>query len=345
MTARRPRSTRDAILRGLARKARLIDAHTHVGIDPAQYARGDYPYGLSGEDLSLRLTAQGIDAAVCFPMVYSSYFRFRAFCHGRFVRDPGGTSAFPYEAENTGLCREIYEAFSGLAGRLLPFAFFDPARRPAEQAAFLRDLAVRYPLFGLKTATSYIQSDPRTMLKGGACLLDLAAELDVPLAIHTAVHPADPWADVFAMLEVVRARPDVRFDLAHTCRFDRRALDAAAGLENCWVDLSAFHIHCTLACRNHESVAAERHRFPADYRRHAAAMRKIADTYPDTVMWGTDTPYHLFKSRFHDARGRVRRLDLACGPLTEITEFRKLPGALRTRIGFDNTLRWLGGRQ
>jgi predicted TIM-barrel fold metal-dependent hydrolase len=334
--------TRRTILRRLQRAGALIDAHTHVGIDPALYLRGDFPYALSGEDLVLRLDAQGLDAAVCFPMLYTDYFRLAPFRQGRFRRDPHAASAFPYQAENSCLCLEIYDAFPACQGRLLPFAFFDPARRPREQAAFLYDLAARYPLFGLKTATSYLQSPITALLRDGACLLDTAAALDVPVTIHTSVHPDDPWADVFEILKVVRARPDVRFNLAHTCRFDRRALDQAAALPNCFVDCSAFHIHCLLARRNSPVVAAAPHRFRADYRRHAAALEKLATAYPDTLLWGSDAPYSLFKSRFFDAKGREQRVDLPCDPQTEAREFNKLPAEVRARIGQANTLRWLG---
>lgn len=333
---------RQAIVRRL-RAARLIDVHTHVGIDPVAHVRGEFPYAMSGDSMVLRLAAQGIDAAACFPLAYSSYFRLNAFRQGRFVRDPRGASAFPYQLENQSLCHEIYDAFPEFAGTLLPFAIFDPARRPAEQAAFIRDLAARYPLFGLKTVTSYIQSHITTLLGRGACLLDAAAAQNIPVTIHTAVHPRDPWANVFDILKVVRARPDVRFALAHSCRFDRRALDDAAALPNCFVDVSAFHIHCTLARMNSEVVAGRPHRFPADYRRHAQALQKLAEAYPDMILWATDTPGHQFKSRFIDDRGRAVIMDLPCGPHTEISEFRKLPKALQRRIGHTNTMKYLTG--
>lgn len=335
--------TRQPIIHKLRRNAKLIDAHTHVGIDVVNYTRGDYPYALSGQDLALRMQAQGIDAAVCFPMLYSSYFRFRPFLKGRLLRDPDGPSKFPYETENANLCREIYDAFPELSGKLLPFAFFDPGRRTQEQAAFLRELAARYPLFGIKTAASYIQSHITGLLKRGACLLDFAADHNVPVTLHTSVSPGDPWANVFAILDVVRERPDVRFTLAHTCRFDRRALDAAAELPNCFVDLSAFHIHCTMARQNIPAVASKPHRFPADYRRHAVAMQKIAEAYPETIVWGTDAPFNLWKSRFFDANGNETVLDLPCTPDVEIAELRNLTPALRKRIAFTNTLRFLDG--
>ena len=335
--------TRQQIAGRIRRGRGLIDAHAHLGADLALFYNGDYPYAISAEDHGVRMAQSGIEAVLCFPWVYTNYFAMAPFRRGRFRRDPRGGSDFPYAFENERLCREIYEAFPEYAGRLLPFAFFDPARHPREQASGIRKLASRYPLFGLKTATSYLQSPITALLGRGACLLDLAAELDVPVTIHSAVLPGDPWADVFEILKVVKARPDVRFAIAHTCRFDRRALDAAAGLPNGFVDFSAFHIHCALAQQNHPAVAAKPHRFPADYRHHAAAMQRIAEAYPKTMLWGSDTPAHLWKSRFRNDKGEEVWMDLPCGPATEVDELRKLPPSLQRRIGHDNTVKFLFG--
>lgn len=321
----------------------LIDAHAHLGADLALFGNGDYPYAISAEDHGVRMSLSGIAHTVCFPFLYSGYFRLSAFRGGRFARDPNGTSAFPYAFENERLCREIYEAFPEYAGRLLPFAFFDPGRKTREQAEGIRRLAARYPLFGLKTATSYIHSFVADLSGRARCLLDLAAELDVPVTLHCAVLPGDPWANVFDILKVVKARPDVRFAVAHTCRFDRRALDAAADLPNCFVDVSAFHIHCTLARQNHPAVAARRHRFPADYRNPGLALRQFAEAYPSTIIWGSDTPAHLWKSRFRNDRGEEVWMSLDCGPTTEADALRALPASLRRRIGRDNTVRFLFG--
>jgi hypothetical protein len=321
----------------------LIDAHTHLGADAALFANGDYPYAISAEDHGVRMARAGIAAVVCFPFLYSSYFELAAFRRGEFRRDRRAGWNAPYEFENRRLCEEIYAAFPEYAGRLLPFAFFDPARRPAEQVACLRRLVAQYPLFGLKTATSYQHSHITELLGKGACLLDLAAAWDIPVTVHCAVLPGDPWANVFEILKVVKARPDVRFAIAHTCRFDRRALDAAHALGNCFVDFSAFHIHCTLARRNHPAVAAKPHRFRADYRDHAAAMQAIAEVYPGTMLWGSDTPAHLWKSRFRNDQGKEVWLDLPCGPDTELAELRKLPRRLQRRIAHDNVMRFLFG--
>lgn len=331
------------IVAGIRKRPALIDAHTHVGVDPASYLTGAFPYCMSVEDQALRMRMVQVDYAVTFPFIYSEYFSLGAFRKGTFRRDPNSSSPFPYRHENENLMREVYEAFPQYAGTLLTFASFDPGRRQAEQAAFLGDLAGRYPLFGLKTATSYLQSFITDLLKRGACLVDLAAARDIPMTIHSAVMPGDPWANVFDVLRVVKERPDVRFAIAHTCRFDRRALEMAAELGNCFVDFSAFHIHCELARKDHPAVAAKKRRFPADYRDHAAAMHKIAEAYPDTMIWGTDTPAHYFMGRFINDEGQTLWIDLRCGPETETAQLRKIPLHVRRRITYGNTLRYLFG--
>ncbi len=77
-------------------------------------------------------------------------------------------------------------------------------------------------------------------------------------------------------------------------------------------------------------------------------MQEIVETYPNTMLWRTDTPSHYFIGRFLDDRflddqHQVITLNLNCGPDIEITEFRKLPGGLQRGIGHDNTIRFLFG--
>lgn len=336
---------RKAIVKGVLAGDSLLDAHTHAGIDPVMFLNGDFPYGMSAEDMLVRLDAWGIGAAACFPMLYSSFYDLSLARKGRLARSPGTTARCPYEFENEHLCREIYEVVPGAAGRLLPFAFFDPGRRQKEQAACIRDLAAQYPVFGLKTATSYLQSHVRELLSRGECLLDLAAALDLPVTIHSAVLPDDPWANVFDILEVARLRPDVRFCIAHTCRFDRLALELAAELPNCFVDFSAFHIHCLLALKNHPAVADEAGRFPGDYRDDASVMSAIAGRWPSTMVWGTDTPAHYWFSRFKAPGGKLTVMHLPCGRDTEINTLRKLPAGQQRLIARTNTLRLLFGKR
>jgi predicted TIM-barrel fold metal-dependent hydrolase len=339
-----PVATKSQTMERLLKRPGLIDAHTHVGADAALFHGGSFPYALSAEDAVLRMDLNDVRYAVCFPFVYTAYFSLPEFVRNRFTRSDGELSPVPYQFENKRLCREIYEAFPDTAERLLPFACFDPGREPEGQVAALERLAAGYPIFGLKTAASYLQSHVTDLLGEGRCLLDFAAGNNLPVTLHTAVIQGDPWANVFEILKVVEARPDVRFALAHTCRFDRRALDRADSLANCFVDLSAFHIHCKLARENHAAVAGGDDRFPADYVRHAVAMRAIAEAYPDTVLWGTDVPSHQFMGRFVDEHGKEHWMHLRCEVSRETDELGKLPEGLVDRIGYANTVRYLFGR-
>ncbi len=338
-----PVPEKPSIIERLLARPALIDGHTHVGADAALFYGGSFPYALSAEDAVLRMDLNDVRYAVCFPFVYTAYFSLSEFVQNRFTRSDGDLSPVPYELENQRLCREIYEAFPDTSRRLLPFAFFDPGREPDGQVAALENLIERYPVFGLKTAASYLQSHVTDLLSEGRCLLDFAARNDLPVTLHTAVMSGDPWANVFEILKVAEARPDVRFALAHTCRFDRRALEKADSLANCFVDFSAFHIHCKLARQNHAAVACEDHRFAADYASHADAMQAIAEAYPNTMLWGTDTPSHQFMSRFVDDRGEEHWMHLTCEANREADELRRLPAGLVDRIAYVNTLKYLFG--
>jgi predicted TIM-barrel fold metal-dependent hydrolase len=335
--------TKATIVERVRNSKALIDAHTHIGIDVASFYSGYYPYAITTEDHIVRMDVSKIGFTVTFPLVYTSYFQLQAYQNGVYRRDPRSGVSAPYEAENRHALRELCEDFPEFQERFLPFAFFDPSRRQAEQVANLRSLAKEYPLFGLKTASTYLHAPILDLLGKGACLLDFAAENDLPVTLHSAVLPGDAWAQVADILKVVEARPDVRFAIAHTCRFDRRALDRANELPNCFVDCSAFHIHCLLALRKRPSVALGKAQFPAPYANHAEALQLIAETYPDTLIWGTDTPAHYWKGKFRNEKGEWVRSDLPCGPLTEIREFRKLPRKLQARIGHANTVRYLFG--
>lgn len=333
---------KEELIQNLRRTARRIDVHTHVGVDPANYRRGDFPYAQSAEDLLIRLDRWGMDAAVCFPFLYTDYFNLDAFIKGRLTKSRSG-SGIPYANENANLCREVFEVCAESAGRLLPFMFFDPGRQPDDQAAVLRDLAAQYPVFGLKTATSYLRSHITELLGAGRVLLDFAAEKNLPVMLHSAVIPGDPWADVQAILQVIRARPDVRFCMAHTCRFDLKALDEANRLPNAFVDFSAFTIHCQLACQNSPVVAESRNSFPANYRDPSSVLAAITQAYPETMLWGTDSPYYTFMSRFINDVGETVSVRLHCGTDTEMETFRTLPDRLQAQIGCRNTLNFLFG--
>lgn len=334
---------RESMRRSLARRPdAVIDVHTHVGISPDGYACGSHPYCLGVEDMLIRMEALDIDHSVVFPLS-SFHYDIRSVMDGK-VKCSSRIASFPYEIANRNLFREIFDLFADKADRFLPFCMFDPSRKQDRQVALFEELAETYPVYGLKTVTSYNQAWVTDLLKkAGRPILDFAAERDIPVLFHSSVFPGDPWANVFDILRIVEARPDIRFCIAHTARFDREALDAADALENCMVDLSAFHIHCQLAERDFPAVASPERRFDVDYAKPRKAMAAFAEAYPDTICWGTDTPAYSFVSTWTDENGESHDFRLLCEWNTEAEALRSLPKDVIRRIANTNTRKLLFG--
>lgn len=262
------------------------DVHTHVGADFGFYLRGWWPYCSTAQDLLQHLDANGIDRAVCFPFTFPSAFDPYAFADaGRLELLPGRV---PFDRENVLLVREVERIDT--AGRLLPFAFFDPAREVRRQLQSLDKLAGR--IQGLKTQATILESPIRSLLAGGRDLMAFARQHDLPVLIHTAVYPKDPWSQVPDCLAVAEAFPDVRFNLAHSLRFHAEYLRRAAGLANVWVDCAAHLAQCGLACEADSPFIAPRaDRVDADYRKPAEVLQAIHAILGDRYLWGSDSPF------------------------------------------------------
>ena len=335
--------SKDEMLQKLAWDSEgIVDVHTHVGISAKSYIDRGYPYCLSLEDLAIRMKALGVSWSAVFP--YDSLYYAISRAPTPRVHVTTRISHFPYEETNQNLLNEVYEIFPQYSDMFLPYATFDPSRRQLEQVQLLRTLAGRYPIYGLKTVTSYSQAHIRDLLsKQGKPILDFARENDLPITIHTSVAPGDPWANVFDILDVVSANPDIRFCLAHICRFNEKALDTADRLANCFVDLSAFHIHCQLAVEGSPSVAVGNDRLPADYSKPVETLKLVADHYPKTVCWGTDTPAYYFINIWMDDRGEKHSTTLKCDWDTEANALRQLDRETIRRIAHENPLRMIFG--
>ncbi len=321
----------------------VVDCHTHVGIDEGAPLRGQFPYGLSVEDLLIRMDALGITHAISFPISSAFYDSRLAASTGAVRRDRRSPCRWPYEVENTQLLLEIYEVFPESAGRILPFAMVDPSRMVAEQARHLATLGRRYPVFGLKALMTHTRSRVADLVGRGARLLAFAREHDLPVLLHTSVDPADIWANVFDALRIVRGQPEVRFTLAHACRLSRSALDQADDLPNCFVDLSALHIHCRLAVAGSPYVAARADRFPADYQRPGAVMKALASCYPKSIVWGSDVPFHNYVVPVVDSRKGKTLLVLRSRWDAAAKALFRMPSSMRRLISHVNPRRFLFG--
>jgi predicted TIM-barrel fold metal-dependent hydrolase len=276
-----------------ASRKSLIDGHTHVGVDLLFYLRGHYPYAQDWSTLASQGAAAGIDRFVVFPMVTHLAFDIASLRTGRMTTD-GGLERVPYGFENRRLMHEIFKLFPDTSDKALPFWMMDPSRAQEAQVAAMKQLGQRFPCSGLKIQATIIQSFIRDLLGPGACLLDYAAENGLPVLIHTSVGPEDPWSPVQDILAVARARPEVRFCLAHSCRFDEPSLDEVAALPNAWFDCSAHRIHCILAQGDSSEIAAKGRRCNFDYREPGAVLQGLATKYPSKLIWGSDAPFESY---------------------------------------------------
>jgi len=308
----------------------IIDCHNHLGVDPYFYLNGFHPYA---QDLPTLITEGrrcGVDRWVVFPMVINLSFDLAQMRRRQIT--PGGLETVPYAFENERMLQEIYQLYPDLGAHTLPFAILDPMRDPDGQLQKLRELRAKFPFYGLKIQGTMIQSPVTSLLEEGRGFLEFAAEFNVPFVIHSSVDPADTWSQSTDILKVAEATPEVRFNLAHSCRFDRACLDRVAELPNTWFDCSAHRIHCDLAVQESPAVAAAQRRIDADYRDPAAVLRTLAETYPDKLMWGTDSPFQSYVDQAMSLRSTYAE---------EVDCLHALPAELHQKVTHDNVLKYL----
>ena len=308
----------------------LIDCHNHLGVDLFFYLNGFHPYAQDLPALTTEGRHCGVDRWVVFPMVSNLAFDVPAMRTGQLIT--GGCEGVPYAFENERMLREIYELYPDLGRRTLPFAILDPMREPAAQLQKLRELHAQFPFYGLKIQPTIIKANINALLGVGRGFLDFAAEFNLPFLIHSSVAPADVWSQAKDIIAIAAATPQVRFCVAHSCRFDRACLERIAELPNTWFDCSAHRIHCEGVVRGLGFVAPEAARFPADYRDPAAVLHAMAAAYPTKLIWGSDTPFQSYVDK---------NLALRSTYAEEVACVQALPAALRQTVGHDNLLNLL----
>lgn len=311
-----------------------IDCHTHIGVDPAFYVNGNFPYACDYRALLEQARRHGIDRIMVFPLV--SYFGLESLGMQPPVTAENDFSV-PYAFENRRHLREIYDLGGDISETALPLVILDPSRKQKEQVAVLRTLRERYAISGLKIQATMIESPIRDLLAEGSCFVDLAAEWDVPMLIHSSIAASDLWSQAGDILDVAEARPEVRFCLAHSCRFDQPSLERLGTLPNTWFDCSAHAIHCDCAVDGLQTVALPDRRLKTDYRRPEVVMKALYDFLPDRMMWGSDAPFYSY---VEEKNGKVLRL--LSSYQREVDALELLNPTEQNAILYENTVRFLG---
>jgi predicted TIM-barrel fold metal-dependent hydrolase len=314
----------------------MIDCHNHIGVELSLYLRDEFPYAQHLVTMVETGRELGLERFVVFPSPTPIAFSLEQAREGKVTLE-GGLERVPYIWDNRRMMREIYEMFPDAGAATTPFAMVDPMRETQAQAAELRSLRRDYRFHGLKMQTTIIQSRVTSLMEQGRVFLEMAEEFDIPLLLHSSVHPDDPWAQAKDIIDIAEATPNVRFCAAHSCRFDREQLDRIAALPNTWFDCSAHGIHCELAVQNHPTVAPVQRRFASNYSDAAQVLCDLAAAYPDKLLWGSDSPFYSFVAQVGE-----ERIALISSHKAEVDYLMAVPQELRNKISLQNTLCWLG---
>lgn len=298
------------------------------------YLQGYFPYAQHLQSLVSK-KKYGISRWIVFPFCSNIAMDIDSLRKGE-INYRKDSQAIPYAWENRRLMQEIYELFPEEGRAVLPFVIIDPLHETERQAAELLKLRQQYSFYGIKLQTTILRTPIKSLLAEGRVFLDLAAEWNIPLLIHSSVLPEDIWAQAMDILDIVEANPQVRFCLAHSLRFDKPQLDRLALLPNTWFDCSAHRIHCQLAVEDSPSVAAPEQRFDSDYTRPERVLLDLADAYPGKLMWGSDSPAYSFVAEFDNVH-----YELLSSYKAEVDCLMALPESIRERVGQSNALDFL----
>jgi predicted TIM-barrel fold metal-dependent hydrolase len=322
---------------------KTIDVHAHVGVTIRGYARQEYPYAQTIEDLLYRHRAAGVDAGVVFPLAPDLYFDPRALIEGIMTPSTQPVSPAPYAIENEMVMTETFRCFPELARRFIPFVSADPARAVDAQVRALQRLRDEYPFYGFKISPIVCQSKALTLLDAGRPLMELARALCPAVLFHTTVDTREEYSQPGDIFRIIERYPDLRFCLAHAIGFDAGFLKLADQAPNVWVDTAALTIQVQLAREGNPIMAPPARRIDADFSDHRKVMLALMEQFPDTIVWGSDSPAYTYIARRRQAEGVWVDFRLRATYGDEKAALDALPSHLRRKACNANTLQFLFG--
>ena len=203
---------------------KIIDSHSHIGVEIKMYCREEYPYSQSAESLYYRQLAGGVDVNVIFPFSVDLFCDMDRLKDGKRVPSLTPASEVPYQVENSLLMREIFDYCPELSEHFIPFISVDPAREVQGQVEKLEQLEKKYPIYGIKINPVGCQSKALELLNKGEAFMDFAEERDIPFIFHSTSIPGDEYSQAADIFKIVEMRHDLRFCFAHALHFNREFL-------------------------------------------------------------------------------------------------------------------------
>jgi predicted TIM-barrel fold metal-dependent hydrolase len=324
-------------------KDKIIDCHSHIGIALKPYACREYPYAQTIEGLYYRQKSAGVDVNVVFPASASLFFDPAYFKTGEMRPAKNPLSPFPFAIENEMLMLDVFEFNPEHKDRFITFVSVDPEREVNGQLDTLRELEERFPIYGIKISPVECQSKITSLLDEGKPFLDYAAESNIPFLLHTTSDPLEEYSYAGMTFKVIDRNPHLRFCLAHCIGFDREFLERADALSNVWVDTSALKIQVQCAYEGHPAMASAQDRLEGDYSDHIKIMGSLMEQYPDTIIWGSDSPWYAFTSRRKQGEDQYLTFHLKGRYEEEKAALDSLSEGLRMKACNANTLKFLFG--
>lgn len=328
----------------LKRNVRLLDIHSHAGVDPSLYLTHSFPFARNLRDNFEENERFGITHAAVFPLCTSVYYHLPSLAKGR-VRIEGRIGRAPFHFENEQLLRQLYELFPSYRRMFIPFAIVDTLRETRQQVRILTQLIERYPFYGLKVHPRMTQANIATLAREGRPILEFAKAHDLPILFHSAYRGSpDPYSQISQLIAVARHNPSLRFCAAHFCGFHQATFDEVARLGNIWVDSAAMSIGCDLVLEKSPIYESGDAKIPANYRDPARVFAVLAERYPDRFMWGSDNPAHTFVNHM-PARpgGKAIHLELWSSMARERDLLKHVSGELYRKVAYRNALNFITG--
>lgn len=323
----------------LKRNIRLIDIHSHVGVDPLLYLTKSFPYCNDlrrSRDDCLRV---GVSHSVVFPWVTSVYYHPPSLQKGK-VRVGGKVGDAPFHFENEQMLHQLYEIFPSYKNMFIPFPLVDTMRETRQQVRVLDRLLRKYPFYGLKVHPRATQVHVLTLGREGKVILDFARANNFPILIHATPSVLDPLSQITDIFQLARENPKIRFCAAHFCGFHQKLFEEADRMDNVWVDSAAMSIGCDLVLQKSKVYISGREKIPSDYRSPPKVFAELAQRYSDTFIWGSDNPAHTWVT---PAQGNFQRLELWGSMEREKALLKNVRGRLLQKVAVDNALAFIEG--
>ena len=148
----------------LRRGIRLLDVHTHSGIEPLGYLSHGFPFCLSLRESREQNLRIGTTHAVVFPFCTTLYYHLPSLQQVK-IKLGGRSGQAPFHFENEHLLRQLYDLFPDYTRMFIPFAIVDTLRET--RAAGAKCLSFADRALSLLRAESAPPHDPGADLDAG----------------------------------------------------------------------------------------------------------------------------------------------------------------------------------